>query len=76
MDNDGVRPVAEMDVLEFHGPIDFFRMEGRLTLRCLLLLIQKLKHALRGGGRGLQGVGDIGQLGDGLGEACLLYTSC
>ena len=56
-------------MLEAHMPLNILRgnwVQGRGRL---FLLLQELKHTLCGSGSGLQLVGDLGNLVDGLGEA-------
>ena len=66
MDDQLIGPVAKMHMGKFHIPPHLFRLYGRACLRHLLLLIQEFKHTLCRGSRGLECVGDIGNLGDGL----------
>ena len=68
MDDQLIGPVAKMHMGKLHIPPHLFRLYGRACLRHLFLLIQEFKHTLCRGSRGLECVGDIGNLCDGLGK--------
>ena len=57
-----------MDVVEVHAALYVGQRGGLGGVGGLLLLVQELKDPLGGGGHGLEHVGDLCNLGDGLGE--------
>ena len=68
MHNDLIRLIAERHMVELHislQPLDAHRMLGNLRF---FLLIEKLKHTLRGSRRGLQHVRHLRELLDRLRE--------
>ena len=74
MDDQLVGPVAKVYVPELHIPSHLLGADGACGFRHLLLFIQEFKYTFRCRCRGLEGIGNIGDLGDGLGEgAHVLY---
>ena len=68
VDDDLVRIVAEVDVVKVHAALHIRQRGGLGGVGGLLLFIQELKDPLGGGGHGLEHVGDLRNLSDGLGE--------
>ena len=68
VDDDLIRAVAEVDILEIHTTFNISYRNGILGVGNFLRFSQEFEHALSRSHRLLKNIGDLGDLRDGLGE--------
>src|SRR3990170_1184365 len=75
-DDDFVRSVTELNVLELHGALHGLWLDGIFSFRHFLVFIQEFKHPLGRRGSLLEYIGDIGNLRDRLRKRAYVLDKC
>ena len=76
MDNGLFRHIAEVHMGKGHRTVDKVRRQGVFRVRGFLFLFQEGEYPFRSGSRLLEDVGDVGNLGDRLGELADILGKC